>query len=105
MVSIYKYCCAFKRSYRSKCKRFGKKRHEYGPGFKSLFKNVQDAAKKAAQSDNGKLAISNRLEHLPKVYTKGASKIKNKKIKPLLNSGAAHSLVNMGTKRLSLALL
>ena len=105
MVSIYKYCRAFIWSYRSKCKRFGRKRHQCGRGFKSLFKKVKGAAKKAAQSDIGKLAISNRLDHLPRLYTKGASKIKNKKIKPLLNSGAAHSLVNRGTKRLSSALL
>ena len=61
--------------------------------------------KKALWSDSGKLAISKGLEHLHRLYAKGASKIKNKKIKSLLNSGAAHSLVNLGTKRLSSAVL
>ena len=98
MVSIYKNCRSFKRSYRSKCKRCGRKKSQRGRGFKSLFKKVKDAAKIAARSDIGKLNISKGL------YAKGASKIKNKKIKSLLNSSAAHSLVNMGTKRLSSAL-
>ena len=62
---------------------------------------MKGAAKKAIQSDIGKLAISKGLEHLPGLNAKGTSRIKNKKIKLLLNSGAAHSLVNMRTKRLS----
>ena len=102
MVSICKYCRFSKRSYRSKCKRCGRKRRQRGQGFKSLFKKVKGAAKKV---DIGKLAISKGLEHLPRLYAKGASKIKNKKIKLLLNFGAAHRLINMGTKRLSSALL
>ena len=64
MVSICKYCRAFKRSYRSKCKRCGRKRRQWGRGFKSLFKKVKGAAKKAARSDIDKLAISKGLEHL-----------------------------------------
>ena len=82
-----------------------KKRRQRGRGFKSLFKKVKGAAKKAARSEIGKLSKSKGLERLPKLYAKDASKIKNKKIKSLLNSGAAHSLVNMGTKRLFSALL
>ena len=105
MVSICKYCRCFKRSYRSNCKRCGRKRRQRGQGFKSLFKKVKGTAKKAARSDIGKLAISKGLKHLPRLYAKGDSKIKIKKIKSLPNSGAAHSLVNMGTKRLSSALL
>ena len=73
--------------------------------FKSLFQKVKCATTKAPGSDIGKLAISKGLEHLPKLYAKGASKIKNKKLKSLLNSDAAHSLVDMGTKRLPSALL
>ena len=69
MVSICKCCRSFKQSYRSKCKRCDRKRRQRGQGFKSLFKKVKGAAKEAAQSDIGKLAISKGLEHLPRLYT------------------------------------
>ena len=82
MVSICKYCHCFKRSYRSKYKRCGKKRRQRGRGFKSLFKKVKDTAKKAARSDIAKLAKG--LEHLPRLCANGASKIEHKKIKSLL---------------------
>ena len=67
--------------------------------FQSLLKKVKSAANKAIWPDIGKLAILKGLEHLLRLYAKGASKIKNKKIKLLLNSSEAHSLANMGTKR------
>ena len=82
MVSICKYCRCFKRSYRSNCKRCGRKRHQRGQGFKSLFKKVKGTAKKAARSDIGKLAKG--LKHLPRLCAKGASKIEHKKIRSLL---------------------
>ena len=64
-----------------------------------LIEKVKSAANKAIWPDIGKLAILKGLEHLLRLYAKGASKIKNKKIKLLLNSSEAHSLANMGTKR------
>ena len=85
--------------------RCGRKRGQGGRSFKDIFKKVKAATEKAARSDIGNLAKSKGLEHLPRLYAKGSSKIKIKKVKSQLGFGAAHSLVNMGTKRLSSALL
>ena len=85
--------------------RCGRKRGQGGPSFKNIFKKVKAATEKAARSDIGKLAISKGLEHLPRLYAKGASKIKIKKVKSHLDFGAAHSLINTGTRRLSSTLL
>ena len=78
MVSICKNCGAFKRTYKSRCRRCGrKKRRQRGRGFKSMFRKVKGTAKKTIKSDITLLG----LEHLTELYAKVVSKIKNKKIK------------------------
>ena len=81
-------------------KRCWRKRRQRRRGFKSLFKKVKGADKKAARSDIGKLVLWKGLEHLPRL-AKGVSIIKNKS----QIAAQAHSLVNMGVKTLSPALL
>ena len=61
-----------------------------------MFKKAKSFVKKAINSDLGKLAISHRLAHVPKLYDIGTSKIRNKKIKKLLKSDIAKGLLNNG---------
>ena len=60
--------------------------------------NILKFAKKVAKTPTvrefGKMA----LNELPNLYNKGTSKIKNKKIKNLLQSDLANRLVDMGTE-------
>ena len=61
-----------------------------------MFKKAKRFVKKAINSNLGKLAISQGLAHVPKLYDIGTSKIKNKKIKKLLQSDIAKVLLNDG---------
>ena len=49
-----------------------------------MSKKTKSFVKKAINSDLGKLAISQGLAHVPRLYDIGTSKIKNNKIKKLL---------------------
>ena len=67
------------------------------PG-RGLSSNILKFAKKAVKTpivpELGKMA----LNELPNLYNKGTNKIKNKKIKKLLQSDLANTLVDMGTE-------
>lgn len=91
MMYICSLCKDFKKSSRSK-------HGQGGCRFVSFFKNARRLAKEAVNSDLGKMLISKGVEYLPSFYSKGASRIKNKKLKALLNSNVAHSLVNTDNK-------
>ena len=62
----------------------------------SLFKKAKKLKKKAVKSDIAKLAISQGLAYAPKLYDMGTSRIKNKKVKQLLQSEMAKGLLNKG---------
>lgn len=72
-----------------------------GRGLVSLFKKAGRLGKSAAKLDIGKMLIKKGVDHLPGPYVKGTLKIKNKKLRALLNSEAAQGLVNSNGKRLS----
>ena len=61
-----------------------------------MFKKAKRFVKKAINSNPRKLAISQGLAHVPKLYDIGTSKIKNEKIKKLLQSDIAKVLLNDG---------
>ena len=70
----------FKKSHKSGCKKCRKSRKgQRGRGLGKMFKKAKSFVKKATNSDLGKLAISQGLAHVPKLYDIGTSKIKNKK--------------------------
>ena len=53
----------------------------------------------AVKSDTAKMAISQGLAYAPKLYDMGTSKIKNKKVKQLLQSEMAKRLLNNGINK------
>ena len=65
-------------------------------GFDSFFKKAGKLAKQAVKSNLSRIPISKCVEHLPSLYRKGASRIKNKKLIALLNSNIAHGIGNTG---------
>ena len=86
-----------KKSHKSACKKCRKStRGQRGQGLGKMFKKGKRFVKKAINSDLRKLAISQDLPHAPKLYDIGTSKIKNKKIKKLLQSDNAKGLLNKG---------
>ena len=60
----------------------------------NILKSAKKVAKTPVVRELGKMA----LNELPNLYSKGTSKIKNKKIKKLLQSDLANTLVDMGTE-------
>ena len=86
MVSRCNVCMSFKRSGKSRCKKCSRRRRQRGRGINSFFKKAKRLIKKMANSDIGKLAISQGLAYAPKLLDLGASKIKNKKVRQLLQS-------------------
>ena len=70
----------FKKSRKSACKKCRRNRKgQRGQGFGKMFKKAKSFVKKAINSDLGKLAISQGLAHVPKLYDIGTSKIRNQK--------------------------
>ena len=57
---------------------------------------MKKIAKKAANSDIAKMAISEGLAYAPKLYNMGTSKIGSKTVKKLLQSEMANNLLNKG---------
>ena len=86
----------FKKSHKSACKNVGKsEKDSEGEAWEKCSRKPK-GLKKATNSNLGKLAISQGLAHVPKLYDIGTSKIKNKKIKKLLQSDIAKVLLNDG---------
>ena len=55
-----------------------------------------DLGKKAAGSKLGKMMINDALDYIPAAYKKNKSKITNKNVKALMNTGVGNYLVNRG---------
>ena len=87
----------FKKSRKSKCKKCGRRRGQRGRAIGSFFKKAKLLTKKAPNSNIGKFAISQGLAYAPKLLDLGASKIKNKKVRKLLQSEMTKRLLKKGT--------
>ena len=61
---------------------------------KNILKKAKRFAKQAINSNLGKLAISQGLAHAPKLFDMGTSRIKNKKIRKILQSNMTKGLLN-----------
>ena len=55
-----------------------------------------DLGKKAAGSKLGKMMINDALDYIPAAYKKNKSKITNKNVKAVMNTGVDNYLVNRG---------
>ena len=82
------------KSARKKCR--NSRRGQRGRGLGKIFKKAKRFVKKAINSNLGKLAISQGFAHAPKLYDMGTSRIKNKKIRKILQSNMAKGLLNKG---------
>ena len=63
----------------------------------NFFKKAKRLMKKAINSDIGKFAISQGLAYVPKLLDLDASKIKNKKVRKLLQSEMTKKILQKGT--------
>ena len=89
----------FKKSYKSFCKKCVRRRGQRGRGIGNLFKKAKKLAKKVVKPDIPKMAISQELAYTPKLYNMGTSRIKNKKVKQLLQSEMVKGLSNKGINK------
>ena len=89
----------FKKSYKSYCKKCARRRGQRGRGIGRLFKKAKKLAKKAVKSDISKMTISQGLAYAPKLYDMGTSRIKNEKVKQLVQSEMAKGLLNKGINK------
>ena len=64
-----------------------------------MFKKAKKLAKKVVKSDVAKMAIGQGLAYAPKLYDMGTSRIKNKKVKQLLQSEMVKGLLNKGINK------
>ena len=55
-----------------------------------------DLGKKSAGSKLGKMMINDALDYIPAAYKKNKSKITNKNVKAVMNTGVDNYLVNRG---------
>ena len=89
----------FKKSYKSHCKKCTRRRGQRDRGIGSLFKKAKKLAKKPIKSHIAKMAISQGLAYVPKLYDMGTSRIKNKKVKLLLQLEMVKGLLNRGINK------
>ena len=77
------------------CSRRGQRGHDID----NLFKKAKKLTKKVVKSDTAKMAIGQGLAYASKLYDMGTSRIKNKKVKQLLQSEMVKGLLNKGINK------